>query len=288
MSHVSGRLPDFVIAGEMKTGTTSLAFYLDAHPEVYVSPTRPVRFFDERFDRGLDWYRMQFASAPAGAVVGDDTPNYLFDDQALARLAGTLPSARVIVFLRDPVYRAWSHYWHHVRSGFERRDFAEAVHHELAHGVGRLGSPEGSGYVGRGRYLQRIRRLLEHVPREAVFLGFNEELRDDRATTFGAVCRFLGVDDRVVPANVGVVYNVGWAPRWTKLTTTMFRLHVWARLPPAASRWLAARTNHYVAELGVPDDVAAELVDHYDEHNLALAEFLGRPLPGWRRLLDPA
>lgn len=273
------RLPDFVLAGEMKCGTTSVAHHLDAHPAAHVSTTRPVRFFDERWERGVGWYAAQFAAAPEGAVLGDDTPNYLFDPVAVERLATTLPEARVIVLLREPIRRAWSHYWHHERTGFDRRSFEEAVTRELDHGVGDPGTPEGSGYVGRGCYDVTLRRLFSFVDRERVHVAFFDDLETDPAGLVRRLYEFIGVDPGFRPEGLGTVYNVGWTPRSHRLNALGFRLSTVAE---RLARPLLRSNARSVTEVRIDDAVHRRLEDHFAPHAIALADLLGRTdVPPW-------
>src|SRR5688572_14326389 len=113
------RLPDFLIVGAMRSGTTSLHKYLQAHPDVFVASGKEVHFFDRRYGRGLDWYRSRFAGVTTERVVGEATPAYMYDENAIARIAHDLPDARLIVVLRNPVDRAYSHYWRNRSRGRE-------------------------------------------------------------------------------------------------------------------------------------------------------------------------
>src|SRR5688572_19406956 len=108
----AGRLPDFVVIGSMRAGSTSLARYIGAHPSVYMPPKKELHFFDWNWDRGLDWYRAQFRDATPGAIIGEATPIYIVYREAMERLAKACPEARLLVVLRDPVSRAYSHYWY--------------------------------------------------------------------------------------------------------------------------------------------------------------------------------
>ena len=278
---MGGRLADFVIAGEMKTGTTSLAFYLDEHPEIAMATRRPVRFFDEEWTRGTEWYAEQFPAVDPNVRLGDDTPNYLFDAVAVERMAATLPDARIVVMLRDPVQRAWSHYWHHDRTDFDRRGFRAAIEHELIDGVAANGTPEGSGYVARGRYVESLTRLFEQYDREQVFVGFQEDLDRDPGALVASLLEFLGVDSSFRPPSLGVIFNRGWAPRSHLLTRLMFRLRVWDRLPHRLATDVGVRTTRFVRDQPMDHDLRDRLRAHYAQPDADLEHLLGRRLP-WR------
>src|SRR5947209_1159841 len=135
-------LPDFLIIGAQKAGTTSLYRYLAAHPDIVASTRKEVHFFDINFWRGEWWYRSLFPlrrrlqrrpplrNRPA--ITGEASPYYLFHPFAPERAAQLLPDAKLIVLLRDPVERAWSHYRHEVANGRETMTFPDALAAEPA------------------------------------------------------------------------------------------------------------------------------------------------------------
>ena len=129
----SARLPNFIVIGAMKSGTTSLFHYLQAHPQVFMSPLKEVEFFveEKNWRRGMDWYRAQFAGASPGALaIGEASTAYTKYPEypgVPERIASSLPDARLIYILRDPIERIRSHYQHRVLSGAEREPLERAV-----------------------------------------------------------------------------------------------------------------------------------------------------------------
>src|SRR5690348_1015601 len=133
-------LPDFLIIGTQRGGTTSLYHYLQAHPCIGPASTKEVHFFDMRFHKGLAWYRGHFPSRidqyaveqahGHSLVTGEATALYLFHPHAPKRVAEALPSVKLIVLLRNPVNRALSHYYHAVKHGQETLSFEEAIQGE--------------------------------------------------------------------------------------------------------------------------------------------------------------
>jgi hypothetical protein len=185
-----GRLPDFLVIGAMKSGTTSLFHYLRAHPHAYLSPLKEVEFFvdGKNWRRGVDWYRAQFADASSDAVaIGEAStaytkyPEY---DGVPERISSLLPDARLIYLVRDPIERIRSHYQHRVLSGAERAPMRAAV----------LDDPR---YLDCSRYAMQLERYLEHFPREQIVLVTSEDLRARRRETVRAVYRFLALDENV-------------------------------------------------------------------------------------------
>lgn len=271
-------LPNFLLIGAPKAGTSALAAYLEAHPEVFMAPEKEIHFFDEHYARGLDWYESRFAGVRGERAVGEATPTYMYLDDALSRMTEHLPEVRLLVLLRNPVDRAYSHYWW-TRVTLERRSFEEAARSEMA-GVE---APYGFNYVAGGRYLERIERVREFYPRAPLLVVLLEELRARPPEVYAEICRFLGVRDDVAPPVLGSVVNAAYRVRWPRLRETMYRLKAWKRLPldwaERIDRWNRVPFRYPP----MAPDLRAELEAYYAAPNAALAEWLGRPLTAWER-----
>jgi hypothetical protein len=280
MDEAPGRLPDFLIVGAMKAGTTSLAAWLAEHPDVHIPPQKEVGFFNEPYHwwLGVDWYRSQFAGAGAAAVVGDATP-IMSNEIAVGHLAEVVPGARLVAVLRDPAERAYSHYWHIRAQGDERRSFLEAVAAEAADPPAARGAIP-RDYVHRSRYGEQVGRLHAVFGPDQLLVLLFDELRDDPVATFGRVCRFIGVDDATVPAAVGTVHNPRPAARSTGLAARTRR-----RLSRLVGRRGSAEVTRQIGPGGYPPMTASEraavlaLVDADVRH---LERLIGRDLSAWR------
>ena len=261
-------LPNFLVVGARRSGTTSLVRYLGEHPQVFVAPQKEVHFFDTHFDRGVAWYESQFADSEGAVAVGEGTPRYMYLESAPARMASVVPDASLVAVLREPVERAYSHYWQNRARGIERRPFADAVAAERSDPAG-----DRHAYLDRGRYIAQLQRLEQHFPRDQLHVLLFDDLRDRPREAYAAVCRFLGVDD-VVPDLVGAALN-----RYHDVRSVTAR-RVAARLPSRLGDALH-RLNR--AQPGYPPldaDLRAELAGVVAEDNAALSRWLGRDL-GW-------
>lgn len=189
------RLPDFLIIGAMKAGTSSLHRYLEQHPDVFASNRKELDFFTRRYEQGLTWYRRRF---PAGdQVAGESSPNYLkahLWPETAERIRTHLPDARMLCVLRDPVDRTLSHYLHRVWRGRESRPWREAL-------------VPGCNVLQTSRYGWQLRHYLDHFPPEQILLLTTEGLARDPAGTVGRALRFIGVDD-TVPIDTSQRHNV--------------------------------------------------------------------------------
>jgi hypothetical protein len=282
-------LPNFLIVGAPKSGTTSLARYLADHPDAWVVPEKELRFFDQHYDLGRDWYRDRFAAAGSEQAIGEATPTYLINARAPARIAETLPDVRLIAILRNPVDRAYSHYWHWRERLGETRSFEQVVEDELAgkangsDPIWRPEAPETFPYLGYGRYAPQLENLARHFPPERILVLLFEDLTERPAEVFGEVCRFLGIDDSAVPESVGRVENAFryYYPRW--LWALFVRVKIGRFLPGRAAAALY-RAMVREADPYPPMDPALRerLTEHFAPDNAALERRLGRDLSRWQ------
>lgn len=274
---MTGRLPDHIIIGAPKAGTTSLSRWLESHPDVYVPPSKELRFFnlDTHWARGVDWYADQFAAAGSAVSVGEATPAYLHSAEAPERMASVVPAARLIAVLRHPVDRAYSHYWHVRDWGGETRSFDDAVDALLT------GDDTVRPYLQAGRYLEQLQRYEKAFSRESLLVLRFEDLAADPTGTFAKVCAFLGIR-RETPRNIGKVYNAHSRHRSSKLRVRMEGMRAWRRAPMLA-RALDRLNTQERDYPPMSDALRARLIEHFAEPNKALADHLGWDLTDWSR-----
>lgn len=195
------RLPDVVIIGAQKGGTTSLYRYLCQHPDVYGADTKEVHYFDNNYNRNPLWYRSKFDFYGDGIAI-EATPKYLFDEPSLWRMSVLLPDVKVIAVLREPVARAYSHYMH-VRRGMGRwgtdhRSFEEAVRADIRFARERriLGRNEYfdiyHSYVRRGMYAPQVKRYLDVYGDDLIVLK-SEELFQNTNKVVNSIFAEIGL-----------------------------------------------------------------------------------------------
>ena len=195
--------PAFIILGAQKGGTTSLYRYLTAHPSVKPALRKEIHFFDLNFDRGRNWYLKHFpSSVPAGSITGEATPYYLFHPAVPQRIADMLPGVGLIAVLRNPVDRAYSHYMHSVKHGFETASFEDALAREMKlieDGRGPVDHVDDSyshqhhTYLSRGIYAPQLERWYARCRPEQLFLLKSEDLSRYPAGTVQRTVEFLGL-----------------------------------------------------------------------------------------------
>lgn len=207
-------LPDFLIIGGKKCGTSSLYNYLAEHPGVAPAFRKEVHFFDNSSKAGSLRYRAYFPSSVyrsyvrhrrgSGFITGEATPYYLFYPLAPKRVRQMVPEARLIVLLRNPVDRAYSHYHHEVRRGTEDATFEQAIEREAE----RLGgereemlrnggydslSHRRYSYLSRGVYVDQLRNWRDYFPEEQILILKSEDLYSDPASIVEQSLDFLGL-----------------------------------------------------------------------------------------------
>lgn len=255
-------LPTFVIAGAQKCGTSSLLATLRRHPEVVVSRPKELHYFDRLFRKhDLDWYAEQFAPRKRHLAWGEATPSYLYETAARERLCATLPDTGIVAILRDPAKRAYSHYWHSRRLGFEHIEvFEDALDAE----ADRLASGERSdmirfSYLDRGHYIDQISDLFERHGRDKVHVMLLDDLSGDaRIPALEGLFGFLGVD--TAPAHT---IEEQWTNRYRVAEGDAVKVVAY---PPIAP------------------ETRARLVEHFQPWNDRLGDLLGRDLAAWNRV----
>lgn len=270
-------LPNFLIIGAPRAGTTWIDKNLRDHPDVLMAATKEVHFFDRHYERGMEYYESHFRHWNGQAAVGEATPAYLhgqFTSNDVPRLVHRhLPDVRLIASLRNPVERVYSEYWN-VRA--KDRDNARLSFEEK---IARR--PE---FLREGLYYEQLQRYLELYPRERLLILFYEDLAADPDAFMRGIYRFLGVDpdfrssfaDVKVNRAVGKKYLARSRLLWlgTQLLTRM-RLHGAAEL---------------VQKLNAPKvptmhpETRRRLVEFYRPHNEKLAQLTGRNLDHWNRV----
>jgi len=256
-------LPEFLIIGTKRGGTTSMFKYVNRHPNVLpmwpgVENAKKTHFFDQNWDRGTAWYRAHFPSLAqrdrveertgAPAITGEAAPYDMFHPLVLDRVRQTIPDVKIIVLLRNPVDRIWSHYHERVNAGVEHLGFVEALAAEderLAGEEQRIRSEPGyyserhdfCSYQARGRYLEHLGPWLDAFYPRQLHIVRSEDLYADPQKTVVEVQRFLGLPE--VP-------------------------------PPTPHRY------NYVPANRLDPAVRTQLADYYRPHVAALEARLGR------------
>ena len=209
----TGKLPDFIVVGTQKGGTTELYDQLAQHPQVAPSFAKEVHYFDANFSKGLDWYTAFFPSVQESesdsmtrSITGEASPCYLFHPDVARRVSITIPQVKIILMLRNPIDRAYSHYHHEVRLGYETIPFETAIDREFERIEGEKAKILGNNhyysnsymhysYLSRGIYIDQVKCWYERFPHEQILLLKSEDFFSSTAHVMSEVYKFLGVTD---------------------------------------------------------------------------------------------
>lgn len=267
-------LPDFLIIGGQRCGTSSLYYYLTEHPGVISASTKEIHFFDDSYTKGLDWYRAQFPTVAYKHYVerirknhfltGEASPYYLFHPHAPQRIVSALPNVKLIVLLRNPIDRAYSQHWLEVMGQFESLSFEEAVRREPERTAGEREkmlqdenyhsySHRRFTYLARGVYVDQLQYWMNYYPREQFLIIKTEDLYKKSAEIVRQTLEFLGV-----PAD--------------KIDTNR-----------EYKKYKVPSKKGYKTQDSAPamdPKVREYLVEYFRPHNARLYEFLGRDF-GW-------
>ncbi len=294
-------MPNFLILGAAKAGTTSLYHYLRQHPDIYMSPVKEPKFFAleneplefsrpgdrEKMQRSsvtdLDSYRALFRGAAAAKAVGEASTLYLYSSVAPSRIKHYVPAAKMLAILRHPVERAYSNFLYMARKGEEPlRDFEQALRQEATR---RAWMPTWH-YTERGFYHRQLRRYYDLFPRDQIRVYLYEDLSTDPTGLLRDVFRFVGVDESFTPESLSR-HNVSGLPRSEALHGLLARPHavrsVVRRFLPRAMRQRVAakirRRNLYRPQLS--DRTRERLNTIYRDDILRLQDLIQRDLSRW-------
>jgi hypothetical protein len=276
-----GYLPDFLIIGAQKSGTSWLADKLAQHPEVFMAE-KEIHYFDKDFNlkRGIAWYRSHFSGVRNEKAVGEKTPDYLWAHgrgveghlpEVHENIYRTLPDVKLIIVLRNPVERAISAVNHMIRSG--RISPLHNINDLLIGNKRHL--VDGYGVIDKGRYYRQIQAYLEYFKRsQMLLLIFEEDIVRDPSAGLRNVCDFIGIDHNFEFAEKDKKSNIFLGSRLTLLINYYLpflkpvTVHIdWMR-PGKKAR---------------PDRPALqELYRMYEEENAKLFNFLGRKVDAWK------
>jgi hypothetical protein len=270
-------LPNLIIIGAMKCGTTSMHQYLRKHRQIAMSGRKELDFFiaGRGWEKGVDWYASQF---PAGTPIrGESSPNYTASQLFAgvpARMHQVVPGARLLFMVRDPIERLVSHWMHNYSNGRESRPLADVILEDR--------------YVGRSLYWTQIAGFLEYYPRSQILVVGMDELAADRQGTVQRVLRFLEVDTDFRVRTSRRKNSSTRRRRKTAAGNWIAGTHLGKRVDalPDRWRWAARQLLYYpfsrrVERPELPDPVRRRLVDRIRDDAHRFREFAGRDFSGW-------
>jgi len=278
-------LPNLIIIGGLKCGTTSIHHYLGLHPEIQMSKPKELNFFvsELNWDLGLDWYASRFdKNLP---VRGESSPHYTNLPRfhgAAQRIHEHCPDAKVIYMVRDPIKRILSHWVHATGAGYETRDLEST-----------LAAPD-VAYLHRSMYWMQLQPYLELFPREQIAVFSQEELQREREETMRKAFAFAGVDETFKSEQ----FDREWEKSSAKQTGRYQVMEKLIKLPgfrsldayfdrlPESMRWIVEKLVHDPDKPAAPkpelrEELFETLRGRFREDAPRIQEFAGREFPGW-------
>lgn len=302
-------MPDFLIIGAAKAGTTAVWQYLRQHPQVYMSPVKHPRFFafeGETLDfhgpdprtsgrpwaiTDIDSYRALFDGVTGETAIGEASHSYLYIPKAAERIRHHAPDVKMIAILRNPVERAHSHFLNMAREGREPlTDFAQALREEERR-VRDNWWPD-FHYVQVGHYYPQVKRYFDLFEQDQIRIYLYEDLKNDSLGTMKDIYRFLNIDDAFVP-DVRIRYKMSGVPKNKALYSLFMGLESVRpgveRLLPEAWYRRVLRTaiglkNKNLHRPQLSPEVRECLTELYREDVLRLQDLLNRDLSHWLKI----
>ncbi len=175
----------------MKSGTSTLAFQLGQHPEIFVAD-HEVHFFDNElnYSKGIKYYEKEFADWNNEKAIGEKTPAYCLKSEYAARIASVIPKVKLIWIFRNPTERTYSEYWHVVRKGTEKRTFEELIFDNDKS----ILEPKKSRYIERSMYYRHVQNFLEFFPKKNMYFTTFEKYTNNPQQIVSEIFDFLKVD----------------------------------------------------------------------------------------------
>jgi len=277
-------LPTFIVIGAAKAGTTSIYAYMKQHPEICVSDVKETNFFayGDPYIEGnwphLEWpvttledYELQFSDCRGRTIIGESSPIYLHSQKAADRIRQAIPSVRLIVSLRNPIDRAISGYFMHVRGGVGKGDFSD-FDFDMR-------------YVKDGFYSDLLAAYLSRFEREGIKICLFDDLESNPTAFMCDLYAFVGANPDFVP-DTAEAYNVGSAPRSIAINTLLINPTLRRRIAPIFPKSLrrvgkALLQWNRTTPPPFPDGLREKLQDHYGEEIDRLQTLTGLDLSRW-------
>jgi len=292
-------MPNFLVLGAAKAGTTALYAYFKQHPQVYLTPFKETKFFchegeqlsyqgpgdqenNSRLVNNLTAYQELYERVTTEKAIGEICPPYLYFPKACERIKHHVPHVQLFAILRNPVDRAYSSFLHLIRDGREPiKEFRLALLEE-ENRIRENYAPLWF-YKDLGRYYHQVKRYFDAFGRDRVHISLYEDFDADPIQFMQQMCRVLEIDDRFVP-DVSRKWNVSGVPKSQAIHSLLSGQNavtaILERVPGGA--WLRTKLRYgNLAKPPFPPQVRAELIAEFREDVLNLQDLLERDLSGW-------
>ncbi|MBC8047525.1 MAG: sulfotransferase domain-containing protein [Fimbriimonadaceae bacterium] len=311
------KLPTFIVVGANKGGTTSLYHYLKQHPEVYLSPLKEPHYFSKDIDvnlfnhefaqnklqdiekyvngdmqheyhaafvRNWEQYKKLYKNVEHQTGIGELSTSYLYSTVAAEEIKNVLPECKIIICLRNPIDRAYSHYRMNIWTGNNNEfDFYKALQQDFHHKPKVWGNAH--LYVEIGQYYEQVKRYLDVFGKENVKIIFTEDMKESPQQVIKGLYEFIGVDSNFNP-DTSKNYNEVFTPRYKNFTYWFNKLGIrplFKKLAPRSLKNIFVKIFYRSKNAkGVISPEAKQfLLDQFSEDVKKLSGLLGKDLNHW-------
>lgn len=317
MSNQPYILPNFIVVGANKGGTTSIYHYLKQHPQVYLSPIKEPHYFSTDIDvnqfkkefahnklqdiekyvngemeqeyhaafvRDFNQYQKLFRKAGGFKAIGELSTSYLYSKNAAQEIHAVVPDCKIIICLRNPIERAYSHYRMNLWTGNSNQfDFYKALVEDYQHIPKVWGNAH--LYTEIGMYYEQVKRYIDTFGRDHVLIIFSEDLKKRTAEIIREVYAFIGVDDQFIP-DTSTQYNEVYTPKYKNLTWFLNKTGIrplMKKISPSFIKKAVIRTFYKSkTDKGEMSKEAKQfLLDKLSDDVRQLGTLLNKDLSGW-------
>jgi hypothetical protein len=263
-------LPNFIGIGAQRAATTWVYACLREHPEVFVTDEKELHYFDECYDKGLDWYESHFPHLNGKRAIGEITPNYLDCEAAIPRMADVLPHAKLFVILREPVQRTYSAY-KLLHETFQGMTFRQACERAPA-------------LVKASLYAEQLDRVFTYYDKHRVKVLLYDDVEARPSETLAELFRFLDVNDSFRPSSTGKVFNHIVFPGGQRVARNLglgWFISIVKKTP--LGDWIKKRiaSRGHSGKAAKEDEYFPHLREYFRSDILRLQTMVGRDLRGW-------
>lgn len=269
-------LPDFLIVGAMKAGSTTLMDYLFSHEEVGI-PKKEINYFDKdvNYLKGDDWYSSWFKKYAAKKVIGEKTPAYSYDTKSIRRIQKQNPKMKLVWILRNPVKRTCSNYWHYIRIGKEILTLKQSLERENE----RIKKDIYKGYFKRSIYADQVENYLAYFPMEQMHFIIFEDFINYPKKNLDALSKFLNIKSTKFTQK-NLISNKGYRPLSINAeyyTRQFFGYGIIHKVVHIINKLLGSK---YVP---IDSIINNELYMRFEPENKRLEHLLGKDLSCWKK-----
>ncbi|OGL44898.1 MAG: hypothetical protein A2W05_06500 [Candidatus Schekmanbacteria bacterium RBG_16_38_10] len=274
-------LPDFIGIGAPRCGTTWIYEMLKQHPHVFMSPEKEINFFNNSFDKGIEWYKKFFLNGSERAIVGEFSPLYLANEIVPQRIKQVLPNVKLIVSLRNPIEQALSRYRYMVMRQMYNKTFEEALKEQLH-------------ILNEALYYQHLEQYLKYFEKSQMLILVYEDLEKDPHNFLMNIYDFLGLDNSFMPSNINEKIHITRTPRVKSFERTIVLTRMLLRKLGLSSFAEMVKKTGIVDKIkklntaderlsgDVGSDTRTQLNRIFAKDKAKLSELLGRDLSFWK------